>query len=78
MFLSRFNHLVNEQRSGADLFYFDRGDKIDVAADEFSRQMVDLIKEHAGGNMRIGVDKIMIHGLRALEAQGFEVIPVRN
>lgn len=75
MFLSKFNHLVNEQRSGADLFYFDRGDKIDVAADEFSNQVRELITQHGGGNMRIGVDKCMIHGLRALEAQGFKVIP---
>ena len=28
MFLSAFNPLVREQRSGADLFYFDRGDKV--------------------------------------------------
>ncbi|MFT5630724.1 MAG: Xaa-Pro dipeptidase [Gammaproteobacteria bacterium] len=75
MFLSKFNHLVNEQRSGADLFYFDRGDKIDVAADAFSNQVRDVIAEHGGANMRLGVDKIMIHGLRALEAQGFDVIP---
>ena len=75
MFLSRFNPLVAEQRSGADLFYFDRGDKVDVAADAFSREVRDLIAEHGGGNRRLGVDKVMIHGLRALEAQGFDVIP---
>ena len=75
MFLSKFNHLVMEQRSGADLFYFDRGDKIDVAADEFSNQVRALIAEHGGANKRLGVDKIMIHGLRALEAQGFDIIP---
>jgi Xaa-Pro dipeptidase len=75
MFLSRFNPLVREQRSGADLFYFDRGDKIDVAADAFAREVRDLIAEHGGGNLRLGVDKVMIHGLRALEAQGFDVIP---
>ena len=38
-FLSEFNPLVREQRSGADLFYFDRGDKIDVAADVFSNEV---------------------------------------
>ncbi|MEN8896542.1 MAG: dimethylsulfonioproprionate lyase DddP [Yoonia sp.] len=75
MFLSKFNHLVNEQRSGADLFYFDRGDKIDIAADEFSNQVRQVIADHGGANTRLGVDKIMIHGLRALEAQGFDVIP---
>lgn len=74
-FLSKFNPLVREQRSGADLFYFDRGDKIDVAADVFAAQVRDLIIEHGGGNLRLAADKLMIHGLRALEAQGFEVFP---
>lgn len=75
MFLSRFNPLVREQRSGADLFYFDRGDRLDIAADQFSREVRDLIREHGGGNMRLGVDKVMLHGLRALEVQGFTVLP---
>ncbi|MEM1237711.1 MAG: dimethylsulfonioproprionate lyase DddP [Pseudomonadota bacterium] len=74
-FLSTFNPLVREQRSGADFFYFDRGDMIEPATDKFSKEVRDLIREHGGGNMRLGVDKVMIHGLRALEAHGFEVIP---
>ena len=73
-FLSEFNPLVREQRSGADLFYFDRGDKVDVAADKFSNEVRELIQDHGGGNKRLGVDKIMLHGLRALEAQGFEIM----
>ena len=73
-FLSKFNPLVREQRSGADLFYFDRGDKVDVAADRLSQEIKTLIMEHGGGNMRLAVDKVMIHGLRALQAQGFEVM----
>jgi len=72
-FLSTFNPLVREQRSGADFFYFDRGDKIQPAADAFSPEVRDLIKEHGGGNMTIGVDKIMMHGLHALQAAGFTV-----
>ena len=74
-FLSTFNPLVREQRSGADLFYFDRGDKVDVAADVFSNEVRILLEEHGGNNQRIGVDKIMLHGLRALEAQKIEVVP---
>ena len=73
-FLSKFNPLVREQRSGADLFYFDRGDKIDVAADVFAREVRDLINEHGGGNNRLGMDKGMLHGVRALEAQGFNIM----
>ncbi len=73
-FLSSFNPLVREARSGADLFYFDRGDKVDVAADAFSNEVRQLLEEHAPGNKRLAVDKVMLHGLRALEAQGFEVM----
>ncbi|WP_340303419.1 dimethylsulfonioproprionate lyase DddP [Roseobacter sp. HKCCD7870] len=73
-FLSQFNPLVRDVRSGADLFYFDRGDKIDVAADQFSNEVRILVEEHAGQNHRLAVDKIMIHGLRALEAQGLEIM----
>ncbi|MEM1302900.1 MAG: dimethylsulfonioproprionate lyase DddP, partial [Pseudomonadota bacterium] len=73
-FLSTFNPLVREQRAGADLFYFDRGDKVDIAADAFSSEVRVLIEEHGGGNMRLAVDKVMLHGLRALEAQGFEIM----
>ncbi|MCB1340751.1 MAG: aminopeptidase P family protein [Pseudooceanicola sp.] len=72
-FLAQFNPLVREVRSGADLFYFDRGEKIDIAADIFANEVRLLIAEHAGGNMRLAVDKVMLHGLRALEAQGFTI-----
>ncbi len=73
-FLTKFNPLVREQRSGADLFYFDRGDKIDVAADKFSNEVRVLLEEHAPGNKRLAIDKIMLHGLRALEAQGVDIM----
>lgn len=73
-FLSEFNPLVREQRSGADLFYFDRGDKVGVAADVLAGEVRDLIMEHGGGQMRLAVDKVMLHGLRSLERAGFEVI----
>ena len=72
-FLSSFNPLVREVRSGADLFYFDRGDKAGTQAQVFAAEIRDLIGEHGGGNMRLAVDKAMYHGFRALEAAGFEI-----
>lgn len=69
--LTEHNPLVREVRSGADFFYFDRGDKVDVAAAVFADQIVDLVGEHGGGNMRLAVDKPMMHCWRALEAVGF-------
>ncbi|TDK51282.1 dimethylsulfonioproprionate lyase DddP [Antarcticimicrobium luteum] len=73
-FLSAFNPLVAEVRSGADLFYFDRGDKVDVAADSFANEVRRLLAEHAPGDHRLAVDKVMLHGLRALEAQGLRIM----
>lgn len=73
-FLSSFNPLVKEVRHGADLFYFDRGDKVDVAADVFANSVREICAEHAPGHARLAVDKPMVHGLRALEAQGFTVM----
>ncbi|MEL6588073.1 MAG: dimethylsulfonioproprionate lyase DddP, partial [Pseudomonadota bacterium] len=74
-FLSTFNPLVREQRSGADLFYFDRGDRVGAAADVFASDVRDLLAEHGGGIQQIGCDKPMLHGLRALEAAGITVTP---
>lgn len=73
-FLADHNPLIREVRSGFDMFYFDRGDKIGSAAKKATGEVEALIEEHAGGNKRLGVDKIMLHGLRALEARGFEVM----
>ena len=74
-FLTSFNPLVREARHGADLFYFDRGDRIGLAADRLANEIRVLLEEHAPGNRRIAVDKVMLHGLRALEAQGLEIHP---
>jgi len=73
-FLSTFNPLVREQRSGASMFYFANGDKSDEAADAFVVQIQDVMREHAGGETRLAVDKIMVAGYRALTTTGFEVM----
>ncbi len=74
-FLSTMNPLVNEQRDGADFFYFDRGDKIADAAEKFAKQIADLVLQHGEGNQRIGVDKPMLHAIWALENNGFTIFP---
>ena len=73
-FLADHNPLVKEVRSGASMFYFVSGDKVDQDAESFSGQIDDLMREHAGDNRRIGVDKIMVAGLKALERRGLEVM----
>ena len=73
-FLADHNPLVREVRSGASMFYFSVGDRIDEAAKDFSAQVADVMAEHAGTNRRLGVDKIMLKGARALETAGFALM----
>lgn len=73
-FLADHNPLVREARTGADLFYFVRGDKGEDAARAFAGQVRDLVDEHGGGNSRLAVDKAMLHAFKALEALGFDIM----
>ncbi|MGV8987334.1 MAG: dimethylsulfonioproprionate lyase DddP [Cypionkella sp.] len=73
-FLVEFNPLVKELRSGATFYYNSTGDRGEAAAAAFAAQVNEVMREHAGTNRRLAVDKIMVHGLRALERIGFEVL----
>ena len=73
-FLVTFNPLVKELRSGATFFYNSTGDRGAQAAAAFAAQVDEIVRAHAGTNRRLAVDKIMVHGLRALETIGFEVM----
>jgi Xaa-Pro aminopeptidase len=71
-FLADHNPLVAEIRSGASMFYFATGDRGEDAASAFAAQVAEVVAAHAGANRRLAVDKILLHGARALEAAGFE------
>jgi Xaa-Pro aminopeptidase len=65
---------VREVRSGASFFYNVCGEATAADARSFAGQIRDLMREHGGGSPRLAVDKIMVHGLRALERAGLEVL----
>ena len=73
-FLVTFNPLVKELRTGASFFYSVTGDTSANDALNFAGQVDEVMRAHAGTNRRLAVDKIMIHGLRALERAGFEIM----
>ena len=73
-FLADHNPLVREVRSGASMFYFTVGDRGTEAARDFAGQVAEVVSARCGANRRLAVDKIMVPGLRALEAAGFEVM----
>lgn len=72
-FLAEFNPLVKDVRSGASMFYFASGDQSEDDADDFAKNVLDIVREHSGDNRRLAVDKIMLHGAKALEGLGFEI-----
>jgi Xaa-Pro aminopeptidase len=73
-FLSAFNPLVREVRSGASFFYNVCGEATEGDARSFAGHVSELLREHGGGSRRVAVDKIMVQGLRALERAGLHVI----
>ena len=73
-FLVTFNPLIAEMRHGASFFYSITGDRGVAAAESFAGQVDEVMRAHAGANRRLAVDKIMVAGLRTLEAAGFEVM----
>ena len=73
-FLSRFSPRVNEQRSGADFFYFDRGEMAHLATEKFSQEELVLVRKHGRDNMQLAVHKVMLVGLPAPESLEFEVM----
>ena len=72
-YMSAFNPLVKEARSGGSFFYFATGERTEEKAAAFAGQIDALMREHAGANRRLAVDKIQIAGLRALDRLGMEV-----
>lgn len=73
-FLTEDNPRIHERRTGADLFYFDRGNSVGNTAAQFGREVESLLTQHGEGSRVLAVDKIMVAGLRALESRQLTVI----
>ena len=72
--LSSFNPLVNEVRNSASMFYFANGDKTKPDAENFASEIKEILLNKNKSANRLAVDKIQIHGLRALEGQGLDIL----
>ena len=70
--LSSFNPLVKEVRNSASMFYFANGDKTKTDAENFAKEIKGILSNKNKSANRLAVDKIQIHGLRALEGQGLD------
>ncbi|MFT5209329.1 MAG: Xaa-Pro dipeptidase [Flavobacterium sp.] len=72
--LTSYNPLIKETRDKAAFFYFCSGDKTESDAQRFAAEVNDVVIKHCGNKRTLAVDKVMIHGLRALEAQGLDIL----
>ncbi len=72
-YMSDFNPLVSEVRSGASFFYFATGSRTEEKAANFASTIDELLREHSGDNRRLAVDKIQIAGVEALQKAGIRV-----
>jgi len=73
-YMSEYNPLVREVRTGASFFYFATGQRTEEKAEKFVEQVIDVLQQRVGKGRRVAVDKIQIAGLRALDAAGVEVM----
>ena len=71
--LTAHNPLVRETRGGAGFFYFTAGDATESLAGRFAGEVDALMRERCGDNRRLAVDKIMVHGLLALQRLGLDI-----
>lgn len=60
----RLQRLCNELRAGAGFFYFLSADRGEEHAGLFAQSVDELMRNHAGSNRRLAIDKIEITGRR--------------
>lgn len=65
---------VDEVRSAINWAYFGAGPRVSEKAKEWAAEIVALLKQHGGGNLRLAVDKMEPEGVPYLEAQGVSLV----
>ena len=65
---------VDERRPAISCYFETKGDRVEEAAKRWAAEIADLVRAHCGGNRRLGIDRLGIPGVRALEAHGLELV----
>ncbi|MGB0507258.1 MAG: M24 family metallopeptidase [Pikeienuella sp.] len=65
---------IDEVRTAISWLFMARGDKADLGLAAWSREIVDEVKTHGGGNTRIAIDKLDGIAVHALESQGLTYV----
>ena len=69
---------IAEVRPARGLFYFSAGPRMAERAKIWAKEMAELFRSHGGANKRIAFDHVDLHGLRELEALGYEIVDAQE
>lgn len=64
---------IDEIRPATDWYYFAAGNTLDAKAKRWAAEIVDLLKQHGGGNPRLAVDSLNPEGVNHLRELGVYV-----
>nr|WP_298687316.1 Xaa-Pro peptidase family protein [uncultured Dongia sp.] len=65
---------VNEVRPGNAWFYMYTADRLQERVDAWADEIVSILRERNGGNMRLAIDKLDAPGIDALRKRGVTVV----
>ncbi len=72
--LSDHSGVVDEVRGCTAWFYFEGGNRCFEFAENWAKDIAQLVREHGGGNTRCAFDQVDSHGIPCLQKQGIDVI----
>ncbi len=72
--LARGLETVDEIRTAITWFYFSAGSRLPERVERWADEIVDILRQRGGGNLRLAVDKIEPAGLDALRRRGVTVV----
>lgn len=73
-FLDTHSEVVDEIRPATSFIYFYAGHRHEEIAQRWANEIVDLVREHGGGDLRLAIDQLELDGIRALEAKGVTLV----
>jgi Xaa-Pro aminopeptidase len=73
-FLDTHSEVVDEIRPCTSFLYFYTGSRSEEIAKKWATEIIQLLRESGGGDMRLAVDSLELEGIRALESGGVRLV----
>lgn len=73
-FLDTHSEVIDEIRPATSFIYFYAGYRHAEIAGRWADEIVDLLRDHGGGDRRLAIDQLELDGIRALEDRGVALV----